>query len=50
MKPKPKPVEEYLKLQNRFRHLSEEQIDYVQAQVDSKREWLIAHDGERIAP
>ena len=50
MKPKQEPVEEYLKLQNRFRHLSEEQIDYVQGQVDRKREWLIAHEGERIAP
>jgi len=43
-----KPVREYLKAQGRFRHLTEEQIAYVQAQVDAKREDLLANDGKRI--
>ena len=43
-----KPVREYLKAQGRFRHLTEEQIAYVQAQVDAKREDLLVNDGKRI--
>ena len=33
----PKPVSEYLKLQGRFRHLNEEQVSYIQSEVD--RNW-----------
>ncbi|WP_038055896.1 pyruvate synthase subunit PorB [Thermodesulfobacterium hydrogeniphilum] len=38
---KPKPVEEYLKLQRRFRHLTSEQIEYIQKRVDEEYEKLI---------
>ncbi len=38
---KPKPVEEYLKLQRRFRHLTAEQIEYIQKRVDEEYEKLI---------
>jgi len=30
----PKPVSEYLKLQGRFRHLTEEEIEYIQGEVN----------------
>ena len=33
----PKPVEEYLKIQGRFRHLKEDDIKVIQGNVD--REW-----------
>ncbi|RLG86650.1 MAG: pyruvate synthase subunit beta [Thermoprotei archaeon] len=36
--PKRKPVREYLKLQGRFRHLSEEQIEEIQRMVDEEVE------------
>jgi len=36
-----KPVEEYLKLQRRFRHVSKEQIATIQSEVDKDWEsWL----------
>ncbi len=37
---KPKPVEEYLKTQRRFRHLGEEDIAYIQKRVDQDWERL----------
>ncbi len=36
-KPKPIPVKEYLKLQGRFKYLSEKEVDLIQEHVD--REW-----------
>ena len=36
-----KPVEEYLKLQGRFRHLSEEEIDFIQQEVNKNWERLV---------
>jgi hypothetical protein len=36
--PKLRPVKTYLKLQGRFRHLKDEEIDKIQKQVD--KEWL----------
>jgi pyruvate ferredoxin oxidoreductase beta subunit len=39
---KPKPVEEYLKIQRRFRHLREEDIAYIQKRVDQDWERLKA--------
>jgi len=39
---KPKPVEEYLKQQLRFKHLGLEDIAYIQQQVDSDWERLLA--------
>lgn len=36
-----KPVEDYLKLQGRFRHLNEKEIRYMQGEVDKKWERLL---------
>jgi pyruvate ferredoxin oxidoreductase beta subunit len=47
-KPEQKPVTEYLKAQGRFRRLSEDQIEYVQATVDERRMNLLAMEGKRI--
>ena len=38
---KPKPVEEYLKLQRRFRHLTPEQIEYIKKRVDEEYKKLV---------
>lgn len=38
---KPKPVEEYLKLQRRFRHLKPEEIEIIQKKVDEEYERLV---------
>lgn len=38
---KPKPVEEYLKLQRRFRHLNSEEIEIIQRRVDEEYERLV---------
>ncbi|MCD6548310.1 MAG: pyruvate synthase subunit beta [Thermodesulfobacterium sp.] len=38
---KPKPVEEYLKLQRRFRHLTPEQIKYIKKRVDEEYEKIV---------
>ena len=43
-----KPVTEYLSAQNRFRRLSEEQIAYIQSEVDKKKDDLLAMDGKNI--
>ena len=48
MKPKPKPIEEYLRPQRRFRHLTKEQIEFIQREVDAKRQRLLENDGKRI--
>ena len=48
VKPKQKPVEDYLKLQNRFRHLTDDQIQGIQANIDEKREMLLENDGKKI--
>jgi pyruvate ferredoxin oxidoreductase beta subunit len=50
--PKLRPVKTYLKLQGRFRHLKDEEIDKIQKQVD--QEWqkiksLVAMGGEKKA-
>ena len=38
---KPKPVAEYLKGQRRFRHLTENEINYIQRRVDAEYEKLV---------
>jgi len=48
LKPKQRPVEDYLKAQNRFRHLTDDQIEYMQNEVDTKRQRLLENDGKRI--
>ena len=37
----PKPVSEYLKIQGRFRHLSEDEVAYIQGQVDKRYNRLL---------
>ncbi|MQY82124.1 pyruvate synthase subunit beta [archaeon] len=48
VKPKQKPVEDYLKSQNRFRHLTDDQIQFIQSEVDEKRKMLLEYDGKKI--
>ena len=43
-----KPVQEYLKAQGRFRQLSEDQITYIQGEVDTKRDDLLSNDGKKV--
>ncbi len=38
---KPKPVEEYLKIQRRFRHLTEDEIKFIQERVNEEYERLL---------
>ncbi|MCW4049565.1 MAG: thiamine pyrophosphate-dependent enzyme [Candidatus Bathyarchaeota archaeon] len=47
-KPEQKPVTEYLSAQGRFRRLSEEQLKYIQDEVDKKRTEYLEMDGKRI--
>ena len=39
------PVREYLKLQGRFSHLTEEDIEFIQENVDREWERLVARAG-----
>jgi len=48
LKPKQRPVEEYLRTQGRFRRLSQEQIEFIQRQVDAERRRLLKFDGKSI--
>ncbi len=43
--PKPKPVAEYLKMQRRFRHLTETEIDKIQKRVDEDWQALMKRCG-----
>lgn len=47
-RPEQKPVTEYLSAQGRFRRLSEEQIDYIQGEVDRRRKDLLERDGKKV--
>ena len=47
-RPEQKPVSEYLKSQGRFRGLKEEQLEYIQAEVDERRRNLLAVEGKRL--
>ena len=47
-KPEQKPVHEYLSAQGRFRRLDEEQIDYIQKEVDKRRKDLLERDGKKL--
>jgi pyruvate ferredoxin oxidoreductase beta subunit len=48
MKPDQKLVEEYLKAQGRFRRLTDEQVEFIQKQVDTERKRLLESDGKNI--
>jgi len=48
LKPKRRPIEDYLKAQNRFRHLTDDQIQYIQNEIDTKRQRLLENDGKRV--
>jgi pyruvate ferredoxin oxidoreductase beta subunit len=48
MKPRQKPVKEYIKAQDRFRRLSDEQIELIQNQINSRKEKLLENDGKNI--
>ena len=48
LKPKPKPVKEYIRMQRRFRTLSDEAMAAIQTETDLRRERLIAKDGQRV--
>ncbi len=45
---KRKPVKEYLKLQGRFRHLTDEDIEYIQRMVDEEVERINKMAGEEV--
>ena len=47
-KPEQKPVKEYLSAQGRFRGLKDEQLEFAQSWVDSRRTKLLARDGKEI--
>jgi pyruvate ferredoxin oxidoreductase beta subunit len=48
VKPKQKPVEDYLKTQARFRQLSKEQIEFIQHDIDTERQKLLDNEGKSI--
>ncbi len=43
-----KPVEEYLKLQGRFKHLTNEHIKQIQKYVDERYKFLSENDGKKL--
>ncbi|MFH1586332.1 MAG: thiamine pyrophosphate-dependent enzyme [Candidatus Diapherotrites archaeon] len=43
-----KPVEEYLKSQGRFKHLSPEEVKKVQEYVDARYNFLLENDGKKL--
>jgi pyruvate ferredoxin oxidoreductase beta subunit len=47
-KPKQRPIEDYLRAQNRFRHLTDDQIEYMQNMVDTKKKRLLENEGKKI--
>jgi pyruvate/2-oxoacid:ferredoxin oxidoreductase beta subunit len=47
-KPKPKPVKDYIKAQDRFRNLTEDDIRMIQEEKDRFRERLLENDGKNI--
>ena len=49
-KTKRKPVEEYLKLQGRFRHLTTEQVVQLQNAVDATLDYYTKLNGQRVFP
>ena len=48
VKPKPKPVKDYIRMQRRFRTLSDEAMATIQAETDLGRERLLAKEGQRV--
>jgi len=50
LKPKPRPVKEFLEPQGRFRRMTPEEIELLQKWVDQRRELLLKMDGARLFP
>lgn len=48
MKPKQKPISDYLNAQARFRHLTKEQVEFIQKEVDAERQKLLDNEGKNI--
>ena len=44
----PKPVQEYLELQGRFRHLNEKEVEKIQKYVDERYEFLLSIEGKKV--
>ena len=44
---KPRPVKEYLEIQGRFKHLSEEEVSKIQKYVNERYEFLLGIDGKK---
>ncbi|MFA5763434.1 MAG: thiamine pyrophosphate-dependent enzyme [archaeon] len=47
-KPEPKPVEEYLMMQGRFKHVIPEHVRKIQEYVDARKKFLEENDGKQI--
>lgn len=45
---KPKPVEEYLGVQGRFKHLTEREIEEIQRYVNERYEFLLGIEGKKV--
>ncbi len=46
----PKPLEDYLKLQGRFKGMDPEKIKILEKEVKEFYDWLLANDGKRVFP
>jgi pyruvate ferredoxin oxidoreductase beta subunit len=46
-KEKAKPVKEYLQLQGRYKHLTEEEVQKIQEYVDARYEFLLGIEGKK---
>ena len=47
-KPTPKPIEEYLMMQGRFKHVTPDIVEKIQEYVDKRRKFLEANDGKEL--
>ncbi len=48
VKPKPKPVKDYIRMQRRFRTLSDDFMEQIQVETDRRRERLLEKDGQSL--
>jgi len=47
-KPEAKPIEEYLMMQGRFKHVTPDNVIKIQEYVDKRKKFLLANDGKEI--